>query len=73
MRPLFGALLRAALRLVEACACEEPGGCPACLQTSQSNCGLYNEGLDKEASAAVLRATLTAEEAEGTTSDRCGF
>jgi ATP-dependent helicase YprA (DUF1998 family) len=65
VRPLFGSLLRLALRLVEACACAEPGGCPACLQTSQMNCGLYNEGLDKAAAVAVLRATLVAEEAEG--------
>jgi hypothetical protein len=64
VRPLFGELLRAALRLVVTCTCEEAGGCPACLQTSQSNCSLYNEGLDKAASAAVLRATLVAEQAQ---------
>ena len=49
--PLLSSILRDALRLVEACPCDD--GCPACIQ--DSSCSEFNTVLDKEATIAVLR------------------
>lgn len=38
--PLFTLLLRAAIELVEGCACTQPRGCPSCVQ--HVDCSNYN-------------------------------
>jgi DEAD/DEAH box helicase domain-containing protein len=48
------ALLDAALRVLQSCACAQ--GCPQCVHVSQ--CGDYNEGLDKGAAKLTLTMLL---------------
>jgi DEAD/DEAH box helicase domain-containing protein len=46
--------LSAALAVIEACPCRR--GCPSCVQSPK--CGNWNEYLDKEAAASLLRAVV---------------
>ncbi|KAK3274171.1 hypothetical protein CYMTET_17632, partial [Cymbomonas tetramitiformis] len=57
--PIFRELLQAAIELVEACECEEPSGCPACIH--YLDCSEYNNVLDKSSALLVLKATVDAE------------
>eukprot|EP00854_Cymbomonas_tetramitiformis_P015864 gene15864-18813_t len=52
-------LAQAAIELVEACECEEPSGCPACIH--YLDCSEYNNVLDKSSALLVLKATVDAE------------
>jgi len=44
----------AALDVIQGCPCE--GGCPSCVQSPK--CGNFNQPLDKEAAAFLLRRLL---------------
>jgi len=52
----FEYIISDCLKLIESCKCNEPDGCPSCIQTSK--CERRNKTLDKNGAVSILRKLL---------------